>query len=157
DSMSNVLLVAEAFGGQLRKATFNAVTFAKQAQQAVGGELHILVLGQRIEGLAKQLTAYGANQVWFADSDKLAHPIASAYAQVIAQAAKQVNAEIVCAAATASGKDIFPRVAARIPNAALAADVLKMENPKTYRRAMWAGNIVATIEIETAVKVVTLR
>src|SRR6478735_898590 len=112
--MPNVLLVAEVFQGQLRKATFNAVTFAKQAQQAVGGELHILVVGKGVEAAAKQLTAFGANQVWFADHDKLEHQIASAHVQVIAAAAKQVNAEIVCAAATAGGKDLFPRVAARL-------------------------------------------
>src|SRR4051794_7712254 len=106
--MANVLLVAETFHGQVRKATFNAVTFAKQAQQAVGGELHILVIGKGVDAAAKSLLGFGANQVWSADDAKLENHIASAYVQVVAAAAKSVNAEIVCAAGTANGKDLFP-------------------------------------------------
>ena len=155
--MSNVLLVAEAFGGQLRKATFHAVTAAKQAQQQVGGELHVLVLGKGVGALAKQMTAFGANQVWVADHASLEHTLAGPYAQVIAAAAKQVNAEIVVGAATAAGKDLFPRVAARLGGAAMASDIMKIESKTTFKRAMWAGNIIATVELSTPVKVITVR
>jgi electron transfer flavoprotein alpha subunit len=154
--MGNVLLVAETHGAELRKATFHAVTAAKQAQQLVGGELHVLVLGKGIGAAAKQLTAFGANQVWAADHASLEHALATPYAQVVAAAAKQCNAEIVVAPATASGKDFYPRVAARL-GAAMASDVLKIESKSTFKRAMWTGNILATVEVSSAVKVVTVR
>lgn len=155
--MPNVLLVAEAHAGQLRKATFHAVTAAKTAQQHVGGELHVLVIGKGIAGLGKQLTAFGANQVWTADDAKLEHYLAGAYAQVVAHAAKAVNAEVVVAAATAAGKDLYPRVAAKLGGAAFAADVLAIESKTVFKRAMWAGNIIATVELSTPTKVVTIR
>jgi electron transfer flavoprotein alpha subunit len=155
--MSNVLLVAEAFHGQLRKATFNAVTAAQEAQKAVGGELHVLLLGKGVTALAKQLTAFGATQVWAADHASLEHTIAGSYAQVIAAAAKQVNAEIVIAAATSAGKDLFPRVAARLGGAGMASDIMKIESKNVFKRAMWAGNIIATVELTTPVKVLTIR
>ncbi len=154
--MGNVLLVAEAHGGQLRKATFQAMSFAQQAQKTLGGELHVLVLGKGIGGLAKELTAFGATQVWAADDAKLEHYLAGSYAQVVAAAAKAVNAEIVATAATSQGKDLFPRVAARL-SAAMASDIMHMQDAKTFKRAMWAGNIVATVELSTPVKVVTVR
>jgi electron transfer flavoprotein alpha subunit len=154
--MANVLLVAETHGAELRKATFNAVTAAKEALAHVGGELHVLVLGKSVAAHAKQLTAFGATQVWAADHASLEHALAAPYAQVVAAAAKQVNAEVVVAAATAAGKDFYPRVAARL-GAAMASDVLKIESKTVFKRAMWAGNIVATVELSTPVKVVTVR
>lgn len=154
--MPNVLVVAEAHGGALRKATFPAIGFAKKAQAIVGGELHILVLGKGVQGLAAELNKFGATQVWFADSPALEHTIAGPFAQVIAAAAKAVNAEIVTAAATAAGKDLYPRVAARL-NAAMASDIVGIADGKTFKRAMWAGNLLATVELSTAVKIVTVR
>lgn len=154
--MGNVLVVAEAFGGKLRGSTFSALNFAQQAQKICGGELHVLVVGKGIADAAKELTAFGATQVWFADNAAFEHNLAGPYAQVVAAAAKAVNAEVVCTAATAEGKDYFPRVAAKL-GAAMASDVLAIVDGKTFKRAMWAGNIVSTVELSTAVKVVTAR
>jgi electron transfer flavoprotein alpha subunit len=154
--MPNVLVVAEAVHGAIRKASYSALTFGKKAQQTVGGELHVLLAGKGVAGLAKELTAFGATQVWCADHPALEHYLAGRFAQVVAALAKQVNAEVVATAATGIGKDLFPRVAARL-GAGMASDVLAMESAKVFKRAMWAGNLIATVEVTTPVKVVTVR
>lgn len=157
--MGNVLVVAEEFKGKLRKASLNALGAAQTLAGRAGGELHVLVMGKNIGGVANELAGYGATKVHVADSDALASPLAETYGKVIADAAKAVNAEYVVAAASNAGKDILPRAAARL-GAGLAADVLAFAGEGAnvqFKRPMWAGNAVATVEVTTPVKAVTVR
>jgi electron transfer flavoprotein alpha subunit len=157
--MSNILVVAEQFKGKLRKASFNALGAAQALKARVGGDIHVLVLGKGIGGLGQELAGFGAAQVHVADADALANPIAETYAKVIADGAKASGAGWVIAPATNAGKDILPRVAARL-GAGLAADVLGFAGDGAnvqFKRAMWGGTITATVEITTATKVVSIR
>jgi len=157
--MSNILAVAEQFKGKLRKASLNTLGAAQQLQARVGGEIHVLVLGKGISAIGQELAGYGAKKVHVADSDALANPLAETYAKVIADAAKATGSTWVVAPATNAGKDILPRVAARL-DAGLAADVLAFAGDGAnvqFKRAMWGGTILATVEISTAIKVVSVR
>ena len=92
-----------------------------------------------------------------ADAAVLAHPLAEAHAPVVAALAKAIGATYVGAAATAYGKDLLPRVAARL-EAGMATEVLGFGGEGaavTFRRPMWAGNVLAEVEIATPVKVFT--
>jgi electron transfer flavoprotein alpha subunit len=155
--MSNVLVVAEVFEGALKKATLTAVTFARDAAQRTGGQVHAVVLGQNVGAAAEELAGYVA-AVHVADQAALAQPTAEAYAKVIAAAAKACNAAVVTAAATAQGKDVLPRTAALL-GAGMASDVLGFAGPEGFqlRRPIQAGNVIATVEVTTAVKVVSTR
>ncbi len=154
----NVLIVAEQVNGALRKATLHAVSAGREIARRTGGKLHLAVLGKGVGKVADELAAWGAD-VHVADAPVLEHPLAEAYAPVVAEIAKGVSATFVGAAATAFGKDLLPRVAARL-GAGMATEVLGFGGAGaavTFRRPMWAGNVLAEVELATPVKVFTIR
>jgi electron transfer flavoprotein alpha subunit len=156
--MANVLIVAEQAGGTLRKATLHAIAAGREVARRTGGKLHVALLGSGVRPLADQLAKHGA-EVHVADAASLAHPLAEAYAPVVVAAARAAGAAWVGAAATAFGKDLLPRVAALL-DAGMATEVLGFGGDGaaiTFRRPMWAGNVLAEVEIATAVKVFTVR
>jgi electron transfer flavoprotein alpha subunit len=156
--MTNVLILAEHGGGGLRKATLHALSAGRELARRSGGKLHAALLGHGVEKLAEELAGYGVD-VHLADAPVLVHPLAEAYAPVVAGIARAVGASYVGAPATAFGKDILPRVAARL-EAGMATEVQGFAGDGgaiTFRRAMWAGNVLAEVEIATPVKAFTVR
>src|SRR5512138_1482407 len=156
--MSNVLIVAEQAQGTLRKATLHALAAGREVAKRTGGKLHVALLGKGVGALAEELAAYGAD-VHVADAPVLEHALAEVYAPVVADLVKAVQATYVGAAATAAGKDLLPRVAARL-GAGMATEVLSFGGEGaavTFRRPMWAGNVLAEVDIATPVKAFTVR
>jgi electron transfer flavoprotein alpha subunit len=156
--MANVLIVAEHSGGHLRKATLHAVSAGRELARRTGGKLHLALLGKGVGALADQLKAYGAD-VHVADAPVLEHYLAEAYAPVVAELARSIGAAYLGGAATAFGKDLLPRAAARL-GAAAATEVIGFGGEGaavTFRRPMWAGNVLAEVELGTPVKVFTVR
>ncbi len=156
--MANVLVVAEQSGGHLRKATFHAISAGRALAKRAGGSLHVAILGKGIAPLAAELAAYGAT-VHAADAPALERYTAEAFAPVVADVARGAGATYVVAAASAFGKDLLPRAAARL-GAATATEVLAFagDGPSiTFLRPMWAGNVLAEVELATPVKVLTVR
>ena len=156
--MANVLVVAEHSGGHLRKATLHAVSAGRAIAKRVGGAVHLAILGKGVGGLAGELAGYGAT-VHCADAPALEHYTAEAFAPVVAEIAKGAGATYVVGAASAFGKDLLPRVAARL-GAAAATEVLGFagDGPAvTFLRPMWAGNVLAEVEIATPMKVLSVR
>ena len=156
--MSNVLIVAEQHQGALRKATLHALAAGKELAKRTGGELHVALLGAGVKGLAAELAKHGA-EVHVADAEVLRAPLAEAHAPVVVAIAKAASATYVGAAATAYGKDLLPRAAALL-DAGMATEVLSFGGDGaavTFRRPMWAGNVLAEVELATAVKVFTVR
>ena len=156
--MSNVLVVAEQSGGALRKTTLHALAACQELARRTGGKLHAAVLGHGVGAVATEVAAHGA-EVHAADAPALEHAVAEAWAPVIAEIARACGATFVGAAATAVGKDVLPRVAARL-GAGMASEVLGFGGEGasvTFRRPMWAGNVLAEVEIATLVKVFTVR
>jgi electron transfer flavoprotein alpha subunit len=156
--MANVLIVAEQQNGHLKKSSLNALGAGQQLARRTGGQLHVALLGQGLAATAAQLQPFGAT-VHVADHPALAHGLAEAAAPVLAGLAKAIGASYLGAAATSGGKDLLPRAAALL-EAGMATEVLAFagEGPLVlFRRPMWAGNVVADVEITTAVKVFTIR
>ena len=156
--MSNVLIVAEAHAGALRKATLHAIAAGRDLAKRTGGTLHLALLGAGVKRLALELATHGA-EVHAADAAALAKPLAEAHAPVIVAIARAVGATYVGAAATAHGKDLLPRAAALL-DAGMASEVLGFGGDGaavTFHRPMWAGNVLAEVAIATPVKVFTIR
>jgi len=156
--MTSVLIVADHHAGQLRKATLHAISAGRELARRTGGKLHLALLGKGLAAAAEELSAYGA-EVHLADAPALEAPLAEAHAPVVAGIARAVGASLVGGAATAVGKDLLPRVAALL-EAGMAGEVLGFGGDGavvTFRRPMWAGNVLAEVEITTAVKVFTIR
>jgi electron transfer flavoprotein alpha subunit len=145
------LVIAEHDNATVRPATLNTVTAAAQ----LGGDVHVLIAGSAsaaavtaaaaIGGVAKVLHAEAA---WFAHG--LAENVA---AQVLALAPGYTH---FLFPATASGKNIAPRVAAKL-DVGQISDIIRIESPDTFDRPIYAGNAIATVQSLDPVKVITVR
>ena len=147
------LVVAEHDNAGIRPATLNTVTAATQ----LGGEVHVLVAGSGAGGAATAAAAVaGVNKVLHADGEQFAHGGAeSVAAQVLALAASGGYTHILFPA-TASGKNIAPRVAAKL-DVGQISDITKIDSPDVFERPIYAGNAIATVQSLDAVKVITVR
>ena len=156
--MPNVLVVAElSEDGKLKKSTLSAITFARQALPAVGGALSIVVLGASTSAAAIELAAYGAAKIIAVEDASLAKYTAEHFTASVVAAAQ--GASLVVATATSFGKDLLPRVAARL-DAAYAGDcagVAADGGKLVYKRPMFAGNAFGFCTLETPVQVATAR
>ena len=154
--MSKVLILAEHDKGALKKVTLNTLAFARQYVAKFGGSYDFAVLGHNVAGVAEALRGYGAGAVHLADHGDLAHPIASAWAKVLADLAKSIGADMVVAPATTTGKDVLPRTAVRL-GAGMASDIIALTDSGAFARPMWAGNLTGNVKISTANKVISVR
>jgi electron transfer flavoprotein alpha subunit len=155
--MGNVLVVVEAnTDGSLRKATLNAITAGQQLAKASGGEVHALALAKDASALANAVKEYGVKVAHAASAAHLEHAIAENWAPTIAGAAQAISAEWVVGAATSIGRDVLPRVAAKL-KAVMASDILSVEASGEVTRGMWAGAVIATVKLAGSVKVVSVR
>jgi electron transfer flavoprotein alpha subunit len=156
--MANVLVVAElSEDGKLKKSTLSALTFAQQALPTVGGALHILVLGANTAAAASELAGFGAAKILVVEDASLAKYTAEHYAPSVAAAAQ--GSSLVVATATSFGKDLLPRVAARL-DAAYAGDCsgVSGEGGKlVFKRPMFAGNASGYCTLDTPIQVATVR
>jgi electron transfer flavoprotein alpha subunit len=153
--MTGTLVVAELGEGEVKKSTHSAVTFARQ----IGGPYAILVLGAATAIAATELTGFGAQKVLVGDHPSLAHPLAERFAATVAQVSRDGGWDTVVMAATTFGKDLAPRVAAKL-SAGYAPDVdrVRVEGGKrSYRRPQYAGNVLGWLEVSTPVHVVSVR
>jgi electron transfer flavoprotein alpha subunit len=153
--MGNVLVVAEHAHGKFPKTTLVGLHAGKAAAAATGGKCIAVVLGQGVADLAGQLAEYGVDVI-AVDAPAFAHYLADAYTAALATIAKQKDVEVVVGAATAVGKDLLPRLAARL-GGGMASDVTAIVDGHTFKRLMYAGNAIATIKIEGSPRVVSVR
>ena len=149
--MGTILLVAEQAAGHLKKATLQAL----EAAHKIGGTVEAVLIGAGAGASAQELAAY-VGKVHVVEGAGFEHPLAETHAAAAAAAAKACGATEVVIAATAYGKDIAPRIAAKL-SAGVASDVLAVVGPSQFKRAMWAGNAIVTVEVTTAVKVISVR
>jgi electron transfer flavoprotein alpha subunit len=153
--MGNVLVVAEHQHGKFPKTTLVALTAGKQLAGLAGGKCIAAVLGQGTDALAAEAAEYGVDVV-AVDGAPFAHYLADAYTAALAELVKQKGVETVVATATAMGKDLLPRLAARL-GAGMASDITGIVDASTFTRLMWAGNVIATVKLESAPRVVSVR
>jgi len=145
------LVIAEHDNQSIKAATLNTVTAAAQC----GGDVHVLVAGAGC-GAAAQAAAQiaGVTKVLVADAPQFADGLAENVAeQALAIAG---NYSHILAPATAYGKNILPRVAAKLDVAQLS-DITKVDGPDTFERPIYAGNAIATVQSADKVKVITVR
>lgn len=147
-----IWVIAEQRDGKLKKVTLEMVSKAKELAAQSGEEVTVLMLGSGVEALAADLGAYGANRVLLFDAEILKNYTTDAYTKVISEAVKEGSPSILLGGATALGKDLLPRVAARL-NTGLASDCidLRMENGKLVAtRPIYAGKCVVEAVIPEA-------
>ncbi len=154
-SANKVLVVAEHDHLSIKGATLNTVTAAAQITLSTDGEVHVLVAGYDAGAAAAAATRIaGVAHVIHADGAALAHGLAeNVAAQVLAVAGSYSH---ILFPATASGKNVAPRVAARL-DVAQISDITQVVSPDTFERPIYAGNAMATVQGLDAIQVLTVR
>jgi electron transfer flavoprotein alpha subunit len=145
------LVIAEHDNASIKGATLNTVT----AAAACGGDVHVLVAGHNAGAAAAAAAQIaGVAKVIHADSEALAHGLAeNVAAQVLAIAS---NYSHILFPATAAGKNVAPRVAAKL-DVGQISDVTQVVSADTFERPIYAGNAIATVQSTDATKVITVR
>ena len=147
----SILVIAEHDNASLKGATLNTLT----AAAAIGGEIHLLVAGSDCGVVAKEAAEVaGVAKVLVADNTVYAHQLAENVAALAIEIA--ADYDVVLAPATGNGKNILPRVAALL-DVQMISEIISVESPDTFKRPIYAGNVIATVQSGDSKKVITVR
>ncbi|MBB6508658.1 electron transfer flavoprotein alpha subunit [Rhizobium soli] len=146
-----ILLLAEHDNASLNDQTAKALTAASQ----IGGEVHLLVAGSGAQAAADAAAKLsGVSKVLLADDASLANSLAEPLAALIVSLAGSYD--VIMSSATASAKNVMPRVAALL-DVAQVSEIIEVISPDTFRRPIYAGNAIQTVQATDAKKVITVR
>jgi electron transfer flavoprotein alpha subunit len=145
------LVIAEHDNQSIKAATLNTVA----AAQKIGGDVHVLIAGHNAQGAADAAAKItGVSKVLLADAVQLAQGLAENVEGTVLAIAK--NYSHILAPATAAGKNVTPRIAAKL-DVAQISDITAVDSPDTFERPIYAGNAIATVQSADPVKVITVR
>ncbi|ENV78514.1 MULTISPECIES: FAD-binding protein [Acinetobacter] len=149
----SILVIAEHNNQALNGATLNVVA----AAQKIGGDIAVLVAGSGAQAVADAAAKVaGVSKVLLADNAFYANQLAENVAKLIADVVKEGGYKYVLAASTTTGKNILPRVAALL-DVSMITDIISVESANTFKRPIYAGNAIATVQSDEAVIIGTVR
>ncbi|XP_015685692.1 electron transfer flavoprotein subunit alpha, mitochondrial [Protobothrops mucrosquamatus] len=149
----STLVIAEHANETLTPITLNTITAAKR----LGGEVSCLVAGTSCEKVAQELSKIpGVSKVLFAQHDAYKGLLAEELTPLILETQKQFSYTHICAGASAFGKNLLPRVAAKLDVAPIS-DVTEIKSADTFVRTIYAGNALCTVKCEEKIKVLSIR
>jgi electron transfer flavoprotein alpha subunit len=159
--MASVLVFAEQRDGKLKKVAAEVLSEGKRLAERTSGSLSALIVGDGVGGLADGISKYGPDLTLTVSDPRLALYAPMAYARAVQAAAAEVSADIVLLPATAMGKDLSPRVCARL-DTGLAPDCVAIEagpdGPPKAVRPVYSGKALATVSFDgSGPAVLTLR
>ena len=147
----SILVIAEHDNAQLSVATLNSVTAASE----IGGEIDLLVAGESCQTVAEQASKVaGVKTVFVADNPAYGHFLAENIAPLVAEIGTSYTH--ILATATTTGKNLMPCVAALMDMQAVS-DISAVVNEDTFKRPIYAGNVIATVQSSDAIKILTVR
>lgn len=147
----SILVIAEHNNKTLNGATLNVVA----AAQKIGGDITVLVAGSGAQAVADAAAKVaGVSKVLLADDAAYANQLAENVAKLVAELGKGYSH--ILAASTTTGKNILPRAAALL-DSSMITDIIAVEGPKTFKRPIYAGNAIATVQSDEAIVLATVR
>ncbi len=147
----SILVVAEHDNATIKGATLNTVAAAKQ----IGGDITVLVAGENCAAAGEAAAKIdGVSKVLVADNAAYGHQLAENLGALVAELGKDYSH--ILAAATTTGKNFLPRTAALL-DVAQISEIISVESADTFKRPIYAGNVIATVQSGDAVKVITVR
>ncbi|MEC9304937.1 MAG: FAD-binding protein [Pseudomonadota bacterium] len=147
----SILVLADLHEGQLASATAHVVA----AAQAIGGDIDVLVAGEGVQAAADEAAKLdGVRKVRVADNAVYAHQLAEPMGALLVELAGDYTH--VLASASTTGKNVLPRLAA-LKDVSQLSDVIGIESADTFLRPIYAGNAIATVKSDDALKVITVR
>jgi len=157
--MSTILVFAEQRNGEIKKIAYENITIAKKVASELSANVVAILVGNAVSGLSGELEKYGAGKVVVYQDAKLENYSSEGYAKIMADAINDNQAVVVIMGATAMGKDLAPRVAAKV-NGAVATDVVSVEvegGELKIVRPMYAGKVRTTVKLTSDIKILTIR
>jgi|SRR5579863_336761 len=146
--MAGILVFAEQRNNQVKRGAFEALGAARTLVTKGGGEITAALLGEKVEGEAKGLGAAGAQRVFLCEAPQLRLYGSEAYAGIVTELARRISPTVILLAATAMGKDLGPKLAARL-GSSFASDCIGLElddaGVLTAIRPMYAGKVWARV------------
>ncbi|AIS18232.1 electron transfer flavoprotein subunit alpha/FixB family protein [Pseudomonas rhizosphaerae] len=151
-----ILVIADyVTEGQVNTGVAPSTLNTVAAAQKIGGDIHVLVAGVQVASVAEAAAKIaGVSKVLVADNAAYAHQLPENVAPLIVELASGYTH--VLSAATANGKNILPRVAAAL-DVDQISEIISVESPDTFKRPIYAGNAIATVQSSAAIKVITVR
>ena len=146
----SILVIAEHDNHTLNTATLHVVT----AAQKIGGDITLLVAGQNVQAVAEQASQVtGVAKVLVADHAVYAHQLAENVAELVASLTGYTH---ILAASTTTGKNVLPRAAALL-NVSMVTDIIAVDAPNVFKRPIYAGNAIATVQSDESIILGTVR
>ena len=147
----SILVIAEHDNSELKSATLNTVTAATE----IGGEIHLLIAGSGCQSVAEAAAKIsGVAKVIVADNASYEHQLPESVAPLVVELGKAYSH--ILAAATTTGKNLLPRVAALL-DVEQISDITEVKSEDTFVRPIYAGNAMATVQSADSIKVITVR
>ncbi len=157
--MSKILAFVESRDNKIKNSGFETATTALKLANELGIEAEVLLIGSNLSAVSAELGAYGIKRVLLAEDSKLEKYSTTAYSKLVAECAKLRGADIIILSATAMGKDISPRISAKL-EAGLVADCtdIKAEGGNIMAtRPVYAGKAFIDVKVTSPIKIFTLR
>jgi electron transfer flavoprotein alpha subunit len=157
--MSKILAFVESRDNKIKNSGFETASTAVKLAAELGIEAETILIGNAVASAAAELGAYGIKKVIIAEDPKLEKYSTTAYSKILAEAAKQRGADVIILSATAMGKDISPRVSAKL-EAGLVVDCTEIKTDGgniIATRPVYAGKALIDVKVTSPVKIFTLR
>ncbi|WP_018440904.1 electron transfer flavoprotein subunit alpha/FixB family protein [Trinickia symbiotica] len=150
-----ILVIAEHDNATVKGATLNTVAAAHEVAKLGGGDIHVLIAGHNAQGAAEAAAKIaGVAKVLLADAPQLAEGLAENVEATLLNIAKDYSH--IVAPATAYGKNVAPRIAAKL-DVAQVSEITAVVSADTFERPIYAGNAIATVQSSDPIKVITVR
>lgn len=158
--MAGILVYAETKQGKVKRVTLEILAKSKELAEKLGEEVYAVLVGKDVKGFADVLAQHGAQRVYVADDDRMKDYITEAYAKVIADLISEIQPSIFLAGATVQGKDLTPRIAAKL-QVGLATDCTNIEldanNKLVMTRPIFAGKAFVKVVSTTTPQMAQIR
>lgn len=158
--MGKILIIADTQGAEVKKSTYNVIQAGQALAAKLGIGYDIVAIGSTdVAAAGDELSKYGAQTVYTIGEERYQNYLAQPFAHAITQLANETQTTIVCGSANTTGKDVLPRIAAAL-GAGMVADcvgLVEEGGDLLFKRPMYAGNIIATVKVNTPNKVISFR
>ena len=154
-----VIIIVENRDGKLRNVSFEVATTGRKLADDIGGELTALSVGNTEEALSKDLGMYGVDKIFNITCSELNTYSTDGYAKVLAEVVEKVKPSVILMSASAMGKDLAPRLAAKL-NIELISDCIEITasgGTVEAKRPVFAGKAYATVKSDSRIKFITIR
>jgi electron transfer flavoprotein alpha subunit len=154
-----ILVFIETREGKIKKPSLEAVSEGKRRAKELNTEVDAVCLGHNLENLAPEIFPYGASKVYILENPLLSHYSTAAYAQALFSLVEEIKPEIIFFSASSMGKDLAPRLAAKL-GVAVATDCTKTfcrDGKLEVMRPIFAGKAIASLRFKSTPQIATLR